>query len=289
MRLLRAVTWSVLVAGLAVACSDNTSPDTSTDQAQYISAKRAWRPGERDSLINAVEAGHLWIYPFVGDLSSYAPQILADTDSVVEMIPNPRWHPSGSLVKAGPLPEFDTRGVQWNTGWNITGIDAWEINNTQVPPDTIRWVGVFWSNPAEAGWHGLAIVSTTRTATAPQTSVNNTAFTASGNKIGAAAAELRTSDGTDWEGNGPGVAPINTITITAAAYGAASTVTTGPFLGGTSANGTMNGRLNAIPLTRTPGGITGPATQTVDLNFLVTPINAIQFICKFNNPCTTNH
>ncbi|HEY2805738.1 MAG TPA: hypothetical protein VGI92_07770 [Gemmatimonadales bacterium] len=268
-------------------CTDNTAP-VASDEAQYISAKRAWRPGERDSLVNAIETGHLWIYPFIGDISFYAAQILSDTDSVTMMIPNPKWQPSSDQMKAGPKPEFDAMGVQWNAGWNIIGVDDWSINNTQVPADTVRWVGVFWNNPAELSWKGLALVSTTRTATAPQTSVNTTAFNAAFGKAGAAAAEVRFSDGTDWEGNGPGVAPVNTIIVTSAAYGATSPVTTGPFLGGTQANGTMQGRLRQIPITRVSGP-TGPTPQTVDFDFSASPIGAIQFICKFNNPCTTNH
>ncbi len=239
-------------------------------------------------MIASIQANHSWIFPFVGDLSPYAAQILADTDSVVTMELNPKWQPGSALFKAGPMPEFSTSGVQFNSGWNITGVDAWSINNTQVPPDTTRWVGVFWSNPAEAGWHGLAIVGTTRTATAPQTTVNNTAFSAAFNKSGAAAAEVRTADGSDWEATGVGVSPNNTITVSSAAYGGASTVTTGPFLGGTQATGSMQGRLRQIPLNRIAGS-TAPTSQTVDFDFSTTPIGAIQFICKFNSPCTTNH
>ena len=273
----------VLVLALPIAaglsCSDATAP-VDDPPAHYITVRRAWNPGERAALIASVMASHAWVVPGVGDLSGYASNILADTDSVTVMITNPLYTPpavrSASVLFA---PQF--AGT-----WNITGLDIWEINNTVAPPDTLRWVGVFWSNPAEANWVGFALAFS-RAATVAQTRVNTTTFNAANGKSGAAAGEARNSNGTYWEDGGGGSGSNNTITVSSATYGAASTVTTGPFLGGTSANGSMQGRLRQLLLPRVSGA-SAPVTDTVDVNFSSTPITSVQFVCKFPTPCTTN-
>ncbi len=283
-RLLPAV---CLLAGLA-ACTDG-SP-TVDPPAQYISVRRAWLPGERDSLVAAVQAGHLWVFPGVGDLSPYIDQILP-LDSVYVMVSNPAFNATSSALAGFSA---DVRlSPQWNTSWTIYGTDVWSINNTQAPPDTVRWLGVFWWNPAESNWKGWAIAASKSNvlhATLPQTSVNNTTFDAAGGKAGAAAGEFRSSDKTEWEATGVGSAPTNTMSITSSAgYSAPTTMNTGPFLGGTLSNGTVQGRLRAIPIQRlaTSIGQTAPANQSVDLDFSA-GMNAAQIICKFKNPCTTN-
>lgn len=64
-------------------------------------------------------------------------------------------------------------------------------------------------------------------------------------------------------------------------------MTTGPFLGGTQATGTMFGRMRTIAMTRISGA-TLPTSFSVDFDFSVTQIGAIRYVCYFRTPCTTN-
>ncbi len=180
-------------------------------------------------------------------------------------------------------------GPQFATNWDITGIDVRMVNTTVLPvADTLHWIGVFWSNPAESTWKGFALVAANTnpaTTTVPATTVNTTAFDASGGKSGAGVGEQRATATTTWLGNGG--AGVNTVQVTSAAWGGTSTVTTGPFLGGTAAAGTMQGRMRTIDMTRSSGA-GAPATFQVDLDFRVTAINGIRYVCIYKNPCTTN-
>ena len=273
----------LLLLALLAACSDPVTPP-SDPLAEFVTVRRAWRPGERDSTIARIKATREFSFPYIGDISDDADRIYADTDSVTVMIPNPDFGVHG-VNESSLLME-----PQFATNWNITGVDVFEINS--AANDTTHWIGVFWSNPAESTWKGFALGAATRTAatvTFPQTVVNTNAFDASFGKTGAASGEVRssTAPATIWMGNGPGTFPNNTLQVSAASYGGASTVTTGPFLGGTAANGSMFGRMLTINMTRTQG-TTNPSTFTIGLDFRTTAIAAIRYVCVFRTPCTTN-
>ena len=274
----------LVLLALVAACADPATPPDTVPQAEFITVRRAWRPGERDSTIARIRQTREFSFPYIGDISDDADRIYADTDSVTVMAPNPDFGVNG-VNESSLLME-----PRFATNWNITGVDVLEINS--AANDTLHWIGVFWSNPAEATWHGFALGAAVRTAatrTFPQTVVNTNAFDASFGKTGAASGEVRTSTSpaTIWAGNGPGTFPNNTLQISAANYGGASTVTTGPFLGGTAANGSMFGRMLTINMTRTQG-TTNPSTFSIGLDFRTTAIGAIRYVCVFPSPCTTN-
>ena len=269
--------WLLLVGALATAasCSDAAAPQEEDPPAQYVSVRRAWLPGERDSAIARVMRGG-----GLGPFSSLAPFVFADPDSYTTIAPNPLYHPSAGL-------SFDvvgTRAPQFAASWLITGMDIRIIDNSQSPPDTTDWLGVFWSNtsppaapPDESTWKGFVYAASALT-TVANTAVNTTAFDASGGKSGAGGGEVRQSTGEYWEGNS------GTIRITSGTYGAATPVASGPYTGGTTASGLMQGRMLNIGMPRV---LPSPGTAiTVDFDFRFTAIDAVQLTCIFPSPCT---
>ncbi len=269
---------AALVAATAfVACTDPIAP-AADPPSEFIAVRRAWLPGERAATIAAIQANQSW-----GFMSDYAADIYHDVDSVTVVASNPDF--SLRAVNGASLllePRFATT-------WNIGGMDIVNININPVPRDTVHWIGVFWSNPVEPTWKGFAYGGgglATNTILA-RTDVNTTAFDATGNKTGAGGGEIRASTGTLWQGNGPIAGAINDMQVTAAAYGATSTVTTGPYLGGTKASGSMQGRLHSVSMTRIQG-TDAPNPMTVDYDFRGVSIGSVRIVCVFNSPCTTN-
>lgn len=247
--------------------------------SQFVAVRRAWLPGERDALIARIVRNREFVFPYAGDISDLAPQIFPDSDSVTVVVPNPAFGaPAAALAPGVSLaPRFDAT-------WNIFGIDIRIVNNADSPPDTIHWVGVLWSNPAEPTWKGFVIGATTSSTITPPVPVNTPSFDASFGKSGAGGGEQRLSDLTYWQANG--AASGNTLQVSTASYGTASTITSGPFTGGTSAAGAMNGRLRTIPMTRLFGS-TAPSSFTVDFDFRGFSIPATQIDCVFPSPCTS--
>ena len=278
--------FAVLALVVVAGCASDPAAPTVEEQRVFVTQKRAWRPGERDSVIAAIKANRDLDFPMIGDISDDADRIYADTDSVTELVSDIVFGVAaaspGSLLTLAP---------QFATNWNITGVDVRVVNKEVTPNDSTHWIGVYWSNPSDNTWKGFILAAANTnpaTVTVPQRSVNTTSFDAAGGKSGAGGGEFRASSSTFWQATGVGTAPNNTITISAAAYGAATTVTSGPFLGGTVANGTMQGRMRAINMARISGATT-PSTFSVDMDFSGAAINAIRYVCVFRTPCTTNN
>lgn len=262
---------AVLLAAVLPACNDSaTEPDP---PSEYISARRAWRPGEREAMIALVEStGALWGF---SDLARYA----FHPDSVTYFIRNPLYVAPRASARALL---FHTMPGTLDTTWTMVGYDLRMIDNSQSPPDTTDWLQVFWYNNSEPTWKGYVVGASAGT-TLGSTTVNTTAFDAAGGKSGAGAGEVRASITTYWQANG--TATPNKYSISGSVFGATSTVTSGPWTGGTVASGTMYGRLNGIGFTRQTG--TGlPATFTMDLDFRGTGVSASALTCIFPSPCT---
>ncbi len=258
-------------------------------QAAFIAVKRAWQPGERDARIASVIANREWVFPYVGDVSDLAPAVYADVDSVVVVVANP-------LVAARVARSAFQLAPRFNAGWSISGLDIRRIDTTQVPADTSDLLGVFWSNPAEQTQKGIVLADrctglagaakatcrTSRTVTTPggaNIAVNTTSFEAALQKSGAGGGERRFSTSEYWEAN------AGNFRVTAAAYGGNSTIGSGPFTGGTQANGTMQGRMQTINMPRLLPTVDG-SFITVDFDFRVTSIGSLRMTCLFSSPCT---
>lgn len=261
---------AALLALLAIGCSDSIEPDP---PSEYIAARRAWRPGERDAMIAMVEStGALWGF---SDLARY----VFHPDSITYFIRNPLYTPP-SLSSRGLL--FHTMPAAIDTSWTVVGYDLRMIDNTQSPPDTTDWLQTFWYSNAEPTWKGY-IVGASSVSTFPSTTVNTTAFDAAGGKSGAGAGEIQVTTATYWQANG--TATPNKYTITASTFGSTSTVSSGPWTGGTVASGTMYGRIHGVGFTRQSG--TGlPASFTMSLDFRAVGVSASALTCIFPTPCT---
>jgi hypothetical protein len=271
---LRFVLPVLICTGAISACSDPIEP---VDQpSEFISMRRAWLPGERAATIAQVQANGS-----LGFASSFAPEIFADSDSVTVVVSNPDF--SARAVNGQSLLLLEPR---FATSWTIAGMELLNININPVPDDTVHWIGVFWSNPAEPFWKGFVIAAST-SSTVARVDVNTLAFDASGSKAGAGGGEIRPSTGTYWQANGPIGGANNDFQVTAASYGTPATVTSGPFIGGTRAAGTMQGRIQRMTMSR-QNGTDAPVTSTVDYDFRAAAIGAVRVVCVFDTPCTTN-
>jgi hypothetical protein len=285
------------VAILGLACHDSTGP---SGQAPYefITVRRAWRPGERDSLIARIIADSALSLPWAGNISSLAPQIYADTDSVVVIVRNPAYPAataavSGAAIEQAPMP------ATWGGSWSVSVIDV-RVIDTRAPADTFPDdVGIFWYNMNEPTWHGIAINDRCRdiggagrntcmssrpptTKSGGYVTLDTDAFDAAADTIGAGGGELRSSTGYYWKATG------GTFEVKSASYGGSSTLTSGPFLGGTSATGTAYGDLNKVVMTQVTPQPSAPTSFTTSLDFRGSGVSATRLTCVFPNPCTTN-
>ncbi len=234
----------------------------------FITARRAWLPGERAATIAAIQQ-----YQSFGALSDLAPLIYAATDSVTVVIRNPLY-PASRTGGVSLAPAFDA-------AWNISGLFLHQVDIThppQVATDTLDWLEVFWYDPSEPTWKGWTV------ADAPSGSVSNvklntTSFDASGGISGAGGGEARSSTGQYWEANG------GTMTGSGS-YGTPSTISSGQWTGGTAATGTMTGKLNKVNMPLVLPAPNKKLDQSFTFDFSKASIPAVQVICIFASPCT---
>lgn len=265
---------------LVPACADDgTGPSTPDPATEFVTMRRPWRPGERDSVIERVLRTRQLTLPYAGDVSDYI-AFLLDPDSAVELVPNPALDPA--LVSPfGPAFSLGHALVPGG-GWSAAGLDIRIVNNNQSPPDSLDWLGWFWWNDADSSQKGFVFISS-RNTTVGATSVNTTTFDAAGGKSGAGGGEIQGA--TLWLGNGWTRRNTASVTLNFSFFGT-STVTTGPFLGGTQQIAFMSGVLDSVRLSRVAG--TGnPSTQYASTSF--TFIGSLRLTCIFPTPCTTNN
>jgi hypothetical protein len=279
----RATRWTLALAALlAPACDDGTGPGTRPPQTEFVTVRRAWLPGERDSLIARIQRTRQLSLPYAGDLSDYADQLIP-ADSAVEIVANPALAPS----VGGPFsPTFSVTGVRVpGTGWTTAGLDVLMVDNTQSPPDTLSWLGWFWWNNADSTQKGYVFVAT-KANTVAATTVNTTSFDASFQKTGAGGGEVlgMPPGNTYWQANG--WTRRNTVSVTNNfAFGGTSTVTSGPFQGGTQQTRLMFGVIDSVRLDRQSGTGT-PTTKYASIT--LSWVGSLALTCVFPTPCTTN-
>ena len=238
--------------------------------SQFITVRRAWRPGERDSLIAAIVLRRAWNFPLVGDISDLAPAALAAWDSTTDVIVNPLWRPA-----AAP---FGQLAALYDATFSAVGMDLWIVfdaypDSAGIQRDSLTWKMILWYKPAEETWKGYAVAATTANTWNPYRTIKTTEFDAAAGKSGQASGEARFSTGTYWEGNNGGYR----LTFNGG-YGAFSVIGSGPFLGGDVAFGLMSADLKNNNMPRILG-TDPPATQLWTANW--TNINAQKIRCYF--------
>jgi hypothetical protein len=267
---------ALLVLAAAGGCSDDEVD--SEAQTQYVGVRRAWRAGERDSIVASVLANRSWDgLPYVGDLSDYVDLIL-DPDSTTDAVLNPGYVPAPSLM--GPSPLYDVRGIHVpGTGWTMVGMDL-KLQNDNPGETDYDWLGAFWSLDASPDRKGIALANTA-SATYPATTVNTALFDSLGTRPGAGEIDPTSVPVTYWENQGEG----GTYRVQTASFsGTPTTITSGPYTGGELRSGTQRHVLNKIRMNRRSGSAS-PAQLMADIN---TTITASEITCIFPTPCTTN-
>ena len=264
----------VLIGLLAAGC---TEPEAVEEPSQYIAVRRAWAPGERAATIQQIEQTGALAF-----VSAYASTIYSDPDSVVTLVQNPEWTPPAAHSTTSLALHLANR---FAVTWNVAGVRLEAYNDSQVPSDTTVWTGIFYYDPADTGNRGYIIRGGTST-TFGRTNVNTTAFEASGNKTGAGGGEVHLGTGSEWTAGGPVIPQRNTIEVLLQTYGAQTSITSGPWLGGLEASGTMQGRAKRVVFNRV-AGTDLPLTFEVDIDFRG-GIQSMQIVCNFPNPCTSS-
>jgi hypothetical protein len=239
------------------------------EPAQYIAVRRAWQPGERDSLRAYILRNNA-----LDEFSEVAAQSLDQEDSTTDVVPNPAWR------GAAALPAGVRLAPQFATGWGARGLDILVVfdslpSTPSIERDSLDWIAVRWWNPADSTWKGWIINATTAGTFATYVNVNTAAFNTSYAHTGVGAGELRLASGTYWE------ATSGRYRITSnGGYGAYSQLTGGPYLGGDYAVGTMLGRIRTVSMARQAGS-DPPNPSIVDFNFGFTPITSWRIRCYF--------
>jgi hypothetical protein len=272
---------SLLVLG---GCGDANAPQEPAPQTEYVTVRRAWLPGERDSLIARIQRTRQFTLPYVGDISDYAADLIP-ADSAVEIVPNPALHLASAAPVVPVRPVVHVPGGSFST----VGIDLRMINTNSTPDDTLRWLGWLWFNTADSTNKGIVFGYRSLAAgnTLAATTVNTATFDAAFGKSGAGGGEVSGLPGpsfTYWQANG--WVRRNTMSMTLNfAFTGASTITTGPYLGGSQRTALMNGVLDSVRLDRVSGTGT-PVTQYASIT--LTFVGGVQITCVFPTPCTTN-
>ena len=244
----------------------------------FITVRRAWRPGERDSVIARVQATRAFAFPYVGDISDDAASLIP-ADSAIEIVANPAFQVRRQ-GRAGML--FSMRAQIPNGSWTIVGLRV-RIVNTSQANDTYAWLGYFFYNTADPTWKGF-VIADHGAAAAVNKVVDTPAFDAANAQSGAGGGEVQASTFTFWEADGVG--NPNKLRVTASSFtGATVTLTSGPFLGGTQTAGLMTGSLQEVVMTRLAGA-GGDAADTADI--AVSDIPSYFYDCTFPTPCTSN-
>ncbi len=267
----------------AAACTDSSAP--AADQPlPFITVKRAWRPGERDLLINKIEQDTLFVFPFVGNISDLAPKIYADTDSVIVMVANPAYTGSPQVMGpvVSPAPGAVT-GTQFSSTWNFLFVKITSINTDTVPADSIFWHMVIWQDPNNVGNYGF-VIGFSRTNNFSFNQINSTSFDNNGGKSGAGGGEFHAATSTLWEDHSAAGKYSSSSEIFPGAF---TTITTGPYLGGQSRAGTAYGKISNSTFSRVQG-TEAPSSFGVAFDYSLTGLPATEILCVFPSPCTTN-
>ncbi len=280
---LRPRTAGALTLLLAAACADLSTPEPPDPgvATEYVTRRRAWLPAERDSLVARIVRTRQFSLPYVGDLSDYA-DVLLPADSAVEIVLAPR-----PIDVASPFGAVQAVPHVPGTGWSTVGLDIKLINTDPVPDDTVRWLGWLWFRTADSTNKGFVFAHRAPTSnTIPATFVNTSVFDAAFGKAGAGGGEISGAPPaslTFWQADG--WVRRNTMSMTLNFAFGGSTVTTGPYTGGTQAFALMSGVLDSVRLDRVSGSA-APATQYASVT--LTWVGGVRLVCVFPSPCTTN-
>ncbi len=274
----RAACGLMAVAG-ALSCHDATAPSDVIPTPAFVTVRRAWAPGERDSVVARMRRDSLdgFFYP------AAVAELLATSDSVTVLAANP------ALAAAAAAPSGLQRAPrlgQSGQTWIMVGLDLREVFPTSEGSstlDSLNWVGVMWYASPESTWKGRVVAASVKSVW-NKIDVNTAAFDSSGGTSGVGGGEARASTRQYWEANS-GQFGMKTSACNPRSC-ADQTFTSGPFTGGLWHGLLMGGNLIQIaaPCVQ-PAGCTAPP-DTFSVGFTGTPIDGLAITCIFPSPCT---
>jgi hypothetical protein len=248
--------------------------EESEELADFYADSRAWRSGERDSLIDFIVDGR-WLdgLPFVGNLSDLAPLIYQDPDSQVAFVPNP----DAQIPFNGP---GDPLSRPVAPDWRFFAVKLTYIDDRFSPADSFIWHAIVWANPASYTQHGVAIVSA-RTDTFTVGPFDLAAFAAVDGAQGTGAIEIHRNTGAEWQDD----RFSGRFSVTGQVYpGQFDTLPAGPIRGALVRAGRQYGRIQSARLRRSAGS-ESPRLLLMSLDWRVTGLPSVEVVCRFPVPC----
>ena len=255
----------------------------------HITVRRAWAPGERDSMVARMLRDSL-DGTFV---PAAVAELLATSDSVTEVVPNPALAAIGKAVPPGKIgwAKLGQAGESWvMVGYDLR--EVYPITPGSKTLDSLNLLGVIWYASPDSTWKGRVVAATTASTISNQ-AVNTASFDASYETSGAGGGEARASTGNYWEANsGSMYITQNTCSPTSCAN---TTFTSGPWKGGQWHGLQVGGALsNIVAPCLLPAGCAAPP-DTFNVSFLSfcfgsycfgNPIPGLYINCVFPSPCT---
>jgi hypothetical protein len=279
----RWIGYGVSVDTIHVSVTNSTAAASLVDSAvtrqqpAFITVRRAWLPGERDSTVARLRRDSTDGVFF----SSAVADLLAASDSITVLAPNSVLAPAG-------LPRLAHLGQAGQT-WILVGLDLRELfpdSTGSATTDSINLVGVVWYASPESTWKGR-VVAASVSPTIGKTTVNTSAFDASNDQTGAGGGEARSSTGQYWEANAGQIDMTSSYCSPTSC--ADASFTSGPWRGGLWHGLQMAGDLiTVVAPCLLPAGCSAPP-DTFSVNFR-TPksaqITGLAVTCIFPSPCT---
>lgn len=267
----------VLVALLVLALTSCSGTEPASEEAEFIVQHRPWNPGERDAQIALMKQYNVLAPWATGLEDSLLPQ-----DWISEVVRNPAYRGPVTAMANGMLASLQ---APTSAGMTVIGLDLFVVDTTSPPQtatDSVQWLLVFWYNGTDPTYKGYT-VTFSRTATQGPTTLNTTNFDAVNGTSGGGGGEIRPSTGEYWEATSGSMR----VTANSARTASGSTITSGPFTGGTQRNGLMGGKLQNVTLSRILP-TTGPTQNfTLDFSKAASFIPAARLECIFDFPCTS--
>jgi hypothetical protein len=268
-------TITITVSGVQSATRVIDSLIISGAPPAFITMRRAWLPGERDSVVARLSRD-------TGDALTFSPAVaefLATSDSATVLVAN-------TGAAAGPVgPRPAPMLGQGGQTWIMVGLQirvVYPITPGSATMDSLKWLGVSWYASPESTWTGRVVIATSATVVRQKQSVNTADFDASYGTAGAGGGEARASTGQYWEANS---GQINIRSNDCSPPSCADqTFTSGPWQGGQWHGILVGGNLISIVAPCVLGCPAPPDTFSV--GFTGTPVAGLAVDCVFPSPCT---
>ncbi len=247
-----------------------------------VTERRAWLPGERDSLVARMERDSLDGFYVPAAVA----QLLARTDSATVIVPNPALSAPARQARLGRFANLGQAGQTWiMVGYDLR--EVYPITPGSTTLDSLNLVGVLWYASPESTWKGRILAASVKGTYATQavnTSTGPNSFDSTYETSGAGGGEARFSTGEYWEASsGQITIKSNRCVPTSCAD---ASFTSGPWLGGVWHGIQVGGNLITIVAPcLLPSGCTSPP-DTFSVSFTGTPVAGLAITCIFPTPCS---